>query len=83
MKRFRKAEVRCIAATNNIDCANPEALEFAQPVNLLNEFYARDISRKIMAVKRSNGHNGKYVSSIASCGHKKQMTCGGNGSIMV
>jgi len=71
MELFRKAEVRFIAVTNNIDSANPETLEFAPFVNLPNEFYARDISRKIMAAKRSNGRNGKYVSSIAPYGYRK------------
>jgi len=71
MELFRKADVRFIAVTNNIDSANPETLEFAPFVNLLNEFYARDISRKIMSAKRSNGRNGKYVSSIAPYGYRK------------
>ena len=39
MELFRRAEVRFIAVTNNIDSANPESLEFAPFVNLLNEFY--------------------------------------------
>ena len=71
MELFRKNDVRFIAVTNNIDSAYPETLEFAPFVNLLNEFYAKDISRKIMAAKRSNGRNGKYVSSIAPYGYKK------------
>jgi DNA invertase Pin-like site-specific DNA recombinase len=74
MELFRKQEVRFVAVTNNIDSAYPETLEFAPFVNLLNEFYARDISRKIMAAKRSNGRNGKYVSSIAPYGYKKSET---------
>ncbi|MCL2199420.1 MAG: recombinase family protein [Defluviitaleaceae bacterium] len=74
MEIFRKADVRFIAVTNNIDSAYPETLEFAPFVNLLNEFYAKDISRKIMAAKRSNGRNGKYVSSIAPYGYKKSET---------
>jgi len=71
MELFRKKEVRFIAVTNNIDSAYPETLEFAPFLNLVNEWYARDISRKIMSAKRSNGHNGKYVSSIAPYGYKK------------
>ena len=71
MELFRRAEVRFIAVTNNIDSAYPETLEFAPFVNLLNEFYAKDISRKIMAAKRSNGRNGKYVSSICPYGYMK------------
>jgi len=71
MELFRKKDVRFIAVTNNIDSAYPETLEFAPFVNLLNEFYARDISRKIMTAKRSNGRNGKYVSSVAPYGYRK------------
>ena len=74
IERLRRAEVRFIAVTNNIDSAHPETLEFAPFVNLLNEFYAKDISRKIMAAKRSNGRNGKYVSSICPYGYKKSET---------
>jgi len=74
MELFRKNDVRFIAVTNNIDSAYSETLEFAPFVNLLNEFYAKDISRKIMAAKRSNGRNGKYVSSIAPYGYKKSET---------
>ena len=74
MELFRKKEVRFIAVTNNIDSAYPETLEFAPFVNLLNEFYAKDISRKIMAAKRSNGRNGKYVSSICPYGYRKSET---------
>jgi DNA invertase Pin-like site-specific DNA recombinase len=71
MELFRKKEIRFIAVTNNIDSLYPETLEFAPFVNLLNEFYAKDISRKIMAAKRSNGRNGKYVSSICPYGYRK------------
>lgn len=74
MELFRKKEVRFIAVTNNIDSAHPETLEFAPFVNLLNEFYAKDISRKIMAAKRSNARNGKYVSSICPYGYRKSET---------
>ena len=35
MELFRKADVRFIAVTNNIDSANPETLEYAPFVNLL------------------------------------------------
>jgi DNA invertase Pin-like site-specific DNA recombinase len=74
MELFRKREVRFIAVTNNIDSAYPETLEFAPFLNLVNEWYAKDISRKIMTAKRSNGRNGKYVSSIAPYGYKKSET---------
>ena len=74
MELFRKKDVRFIAVTNNIDSAYPETLEFAPFLNIMNEWYARDVSRKIMSAKRSNGHNGKYVSSIAPYGYRKSET---------
>ena len=39
MEIFRKADVRFIAVTNNIDSAYPETLEFAPFLNLVNEWY--------------------------------------------
>ena len=71
MELFRQKAVRFIAIGNNIDSNYPETLEFAPFVNIMNEWYARDISRKIMTAKRSNGRNGKYVSSIAPYGYRK------------
>ena len=74
MELFRKAEVRFIAVSNNIDSLYPETLEFAPFLNIMNEWYARDISRKIKTVKRSNGRNEKYTSSIAPYGYRKSET---------
>lgn len=71
MELFRKTEVRFIAVSNNIDSLYPETLEFAPFLNIMNEWYSKDISRKIKTSKRSNGRNGKYVSSIAPYGYKK------------
>ena len=44
---LRKADVRFIAVSNDIDSLYPETLEFAPFLNIMNEWYARDISRKI------------------------------------
>ena len=74
MELFRKKDVRFIAIGNNIDSIYPETLEFAPFINIMNEWYSRDISRKIMTAKRTNGRNGKYVSSIAPYGYKKSDT---------
>jgi len=71
---FRKADVRFIAVSNNIDSLYPETLEFAPFLNIMNEWYARDISRKIKIAKRSNGRNEKYTSSIAPYGYRKSET---------
>ena len=71
MDFFREMDVRFIAVCDRIDSIYPETLEFAPFVNLINEMYARDISRKIKSSKRSKGRNGKYVSSIAPYGYKK------------
>ena len=74
MELFRKKEVRFIALGNNIDSLYPETLEFAPFLNIMNEWYAKDISRKIKTAKRSNGRNEKYTSSIAPYGYRKSET---------
>ena len=74
MELFRKKEVRFIAVTNNVDSLYPETLEFAPFLNIMNEWYARDISRKIKTAKRTKGRNGQYVSSIVPYGYRKSET---------
>jgi len=71
LELFRKHGVRFIAIGNGIDSINPETLEFAPFINIMSEWYARDISRKIKAVIHSNGNNGKRTSNSPIYGYKK------------
>ena len=53
-------------------CGNPDVLK---PASVFSCFTAKSCKAiKIMAAKRSNGRNGKYVSSIAPYGYRKSET---------
>ena len=71
LELFRKHGVRFIAVGNNIDSNHPETLEFAPFINLISEYYARDISRKIKSAIHSNGNNGKRTSNYPIYGYKQ------------
>jgi len=71
LELLRKHGVRFIAVGNSIDSNNPETLEFAPFINLMSEFYARDISRKIKSVIHSNGNKGKRTTNFPIYGYKK------------
>ncbi len=55
---FPEKGVRFIAVNNNIDSDNPIDNEFTPFLNIMNEWYARDTSRKIKAVFRNRMENG-------------------------
>jgi len=68
---FRKHGVRFIAVSNNIDSDNKESTEFAPFLNLMSEWYARDISRKISSAFQAKGNSGKPLTSTPIYGYKK------------
>ncbi len=47
MEIFRRNNVRFIAVNNGIDSEKPDTLEFAPFINIMSEWYARDISKKV------------------------------------
>ena len=69
---FRKKNVRFIAISNNVDSAlNDSSNEFAPFLNIMNEWYVRDTSRKIKSVLHNKGMEGKHLTSNAIYGYKK------------
>lgn len=68
---FREKQVRFIAITNGVDSINAESNEFAPFLNIMNERYVRDTSRKIKSVLRAKGMEGKHLTSNAIYGYKK------------
>ena len=68
---FRKHHVRFIAIANGIDSNDPGTSEFAPFMNIMNEWYLRDISRKVRVAKRTKGEAGKPVASMAPYGYMK------------
>ena len=68
---FREKGVRFVAITNGVDSDKRESSEFAPFLNILNEWYIRDCSRKITSVLRARGMSGKHTSNHCIYGYKK------------
>ena len=68
---FGQRDIRFIAIANGVDSNNQVSSEFAPFLNVMNEWYLRDCSRKIKATKQIIGNSGKHLSSHAAYGYKK------------
>ncbi|EOS64276.1 hypothetical protein C814_00451 [Anaerotruncus sp. G3(2012)] len=68
---FRKFGVRFIAIGNSIDSADPNSSEFAPFVNIMSEWYLRDLSRKQRTAIRVKGESGKPTTNCAIYGYRK------------
>ena len=68
---FKEKGVRFIAINNGIDSANQQDSDFTPFLNIMNEWYVRDTSRKIKSVLRNKGMEGKHLTSNAIYGYKK------------
>ena len=68
---FREKGVRFVAIANGVDSDKRESGEFAPFLNIMNEWYIRDCSRKITTVLRARGMSGKHTSNHCIYGYKK------------
>ena len=68
---FPDKGVRFIAINNNIDSENPIDNEFAPFLNIMNEWYAKDTSKKIRAIFRNRMENGERCSGSVPYGYKR------------
>ncbi len=69
---FPNANVRFVAINNGIDSINQtESADIAPFLNLFNEFYAKDTSRKIRATLKSKGESGKPLATHPPYGYVK------------
>lgn len=67
---FAEYGVRFISILDNVDSENGEN-DLTPFKNILNEMYAKDISKKQLASIRSRGTNGKRLMSVPPIGYKK------------
>lgn len=67
---FPEYDIRFISVTDNVD-SNFGYNEFVPLHNLMNDWYAKDISRKQKAVIQSKGNSGKRLTTKAIFGYKK------------
>ena len=65
------ADVRFIAITNGVDSANQQDSDFTPFINIFNEFYAKDTSKKIRAVFKAKGESGKPLCTKPPYGYTK------------
>ena len=68
---FGRMGVRFIAINNNIDNSNPDSTEFAGILNIMNDWYLRDISRKIRSAAQQKGKSGKPLTVNPCFGYIK------------
>ncbi|MCH4000609.1 MAG: recombinase family protein [Lachnospiraceae bacterium] len=71
---FPNADVRFIAVNNGVDSDSHQDNDMTPFINIFNEFYAKDTSRKIKAVKKAKGEAGKPISSNPPYGYIKDPT---------
>lgn len=68
---FPEAEIRFIAINNGIDSANQQDSDFTPFLNIINEWYAKDTSKKIRAVFKAKGESGKPLCTNPPYGYLK------------
>lgn len=68
---FPKNNVRYIAVNDNFDSMYTDGNELAPFKNLFNEWFARDTSKKIRAVKRAKAEKGERIGSRPPYGYVK------------
>lgn len=68
---FPEAGVRFIAVNDGVDSESQVDNDFTPFRNIINEWYAKDTSKKIRAVFRSKGNSGKHLCSVPPFGYLK------------
>ncbi len=69
---FPKKNVRFIAVNDGVDSANPADNDFTPFLNIMNEWYAKDTSKKIKAVFKAKMRDGKRVSGAVPYGYYRK-----------
>ena len=68
---FPENEIRFIAINSGVDSANQQDSDFTPFLNIINEWYAKDTSKKIRAVIKAKSDSGKPTAPIPVFGYKK------------
>lgn len=69
---FRQHGVHFVAVANGVDSDDQNSNEFAPFLNIMNEWYLRDLSRKQRTAIRVKGESGKPTTNCAIYGYKKE-----------
>jgi DNA invertase Pin-like site-specific DNA recombinase len=68
---FPGSDIRFIAINNNVDSANQQDSDFTPFLNIINEWYAKDTSKKIRSVFKAKGESGKPLCTNPPYGYIK------------
>lgn len=68
---FVEKNIRFIAINNGIDSSNQNDSDFTPFLNIINEWYAKDTSKKIRTVMKAKGESGKYLTTRPPFGYTK------------
>lgn len=68
---FPNNDIRFIAINNGVDSANQVDNDMTPFINIFNEFYAKDTSKKVQAVFRAKGNSGKPLTVNPPYGYLK------------
>lgn len=68
---FPGLDIRFIAINNGVDSANQQDSDFTPFLNIINEWYAKDTSKKIRAVFKTKGQSGKPLCTNPPYGYVK------------
>ena len=68
---FRQKHIHFVAITNGVDSNNSDTSEFAPFLNIMNEWYVRDTSRKIKTAYKTKGNSGVAHLSRPCYGYMK------------
>ena len=71
---FPQAGVRFIAIYDNVDSADKVENDFTPFRNIINEWYCRDISKKVKAGMRARANEGEHLTGSVPYGYKKSTT---------
>ena len=72
-KYFPEHNIRYIAILENFDTANPNGMEDMIPFQtIMNDWYLKDISKKIKSVRQNKMRQGLYMGSTVPYGYKRR-----------
>jgi len=68
---FPSHNVRFIAINSGVDSANQQDNDFTPFLNIINEFYVKDSSKKVKASMKQKGESGEYLATNPPYGYMK------------
>jgi DNA invertase Pin-like site-specific DNA recombinase len=72
--RFPELGIRFIAVNDGVDSADDSTSDFTPFRNIINEWYCRDVSKKIKASMKARAVAGQHLTAYAPYGYRKSET---------